>query len=115
MSISRRLPRMTNLRPKARAFDVANRLPLVSETARPVDVRGARLVRHSPAAAVAFPGVIFPRHHDARSHVLQVAGGLLVILGAYFTAVTIREIPRTAGIRSSGEGFGSARRGSSSQ
>jgi hypothetical protein len=78
--------------PKARLFSVTERTPLARETADPwifLLLTGLVVVA---GLAVAFPGEVFPEDEDARSHVIQLAAGMLVILGAWFTAVNIREV-----------------------
>jgi len=77
--------------PKSRLFESSTRLPLVGETADPwIFLVLAALVAAS-VLGIAFPHAIFPGDRDARGHVIQAAAGCLVILGAYFTAVNIRE------------------------
>jgi hypothetical protein len=78
---------------KARLFQVVStRIPLVRETADPwifLALVGLVLVT---TVALIFPDTVFSGDEDPRTHVIQVAAGLLVILGAYFTAVNIREV-----------------------
>lgn len=77
--------------PKARLFDLSTRIPLVRETADPWIFLVLAALVVVTAFAVTFPQDVFPGDKDARGHVIQVAAGFLVILGAYFTAVNIRE------------------------
>jgi len=79
-------------RPKAKLFEASTFLPFVGETADPWIFLVLSALVAVTVAGVALPHVVFPRDRDARSHVIQVAGGLLVVLGAYFTAVNIREV-----------------------
>jgi hypothetical protein len=76
---------------KARLFDVSTRIPLVRETADPWIFLVLAALVLATLFAVSFPGEVFPEDDDARTHVIQLAAGALVILGAYFTAVNIRE------------------------
>jgi hypothetical protein len=76
---------------KARLFDLSSRIPLVRETADPWIFLVLSVLFVATAFAVVFPEDVFAGDRDARSHVIQVAAGLLVVLGAYFTAVNIRE------------------------
>lgn len=70
----------------------STRIPIVRETADPwIFLMLAGLVLLT-ALALAFPDEVFSGDKDARTHVIQVAAGLLVILGAYFTSVNIREV-----------------------
>lgn len=41
--------------------------------------------------AIALPTTVFPHDHDGRTHVLQIAGGLLVVLGVYYTSIALRD------------------------
>jgi hypothetical protein len=82
---------MTGREPKARLFDLSTRVPLVRETADPWIFLVLTALVAVTTLAVIFPEDVFSGDRDARGHVLQVAAGLLVILGAYFTAVNIRE------------------------
>jgi len=82
---------MSELRPKARLFAFCNRLPLIGEVDDPVTATALLVFVAATLVAVAFPGLVFPRDHSARTHVLQVAAGILVVVGAYFSAVTLRE------------------------
>jgi len=72
-------------------FDLTGKLPIVGETADPWIFLVLMTLVAVAALGVAFPDDVFPGDDDARAHVIQVAAGLLVILGAYFTAVNIRE------------------------
>jgi hypothetical protein len=77
---------------KARLFDLANRMPIVGDTADPWIFLVLTALVAVATFGVLFPEDVFPGDSDARAHVIQVAAGLLVILGAYFTAVNIREV-----------------------
>jgi hypothetical protein len=78
--------------PKARLFDVAGRIPIIKETADPWVFLELLVLAVAVGLGVAFPDAIFPGDEDARTHVLQVGAGALVLLGAYFTAVNIRQV-----------------------
>lgn len=77
--------------PKARLFDVAGRIPIVKETADPWVFLELAILVVAVGFGVAFPDAVFPGDEDARTHMLQVGAGVLVIFGAYFTAVNIRQ------------------------
>lgn len=77
--------------PKQRLFGVPGRLPFVGETADPWIFTVLATLAVTAGLATAFAGEVFPHDKDARGHVIQLAAGLLVLLGAYFTAVNIRE------------------------
>jgi hypothetical protein len=63
------------------------RVPVIKDAADPVVAGVLWLVVILTVAGVALAGtVIFPHDKDARSHIIQLAGGMIVILGAYFTA-----------------------------
>jgi hypothetical protein len=76
---------------KARLFSLSTRIPLAKETADPWIFLVLVALVVVATVGVVFPEDVFPGDEDARSHVIQVAAGFLVILGAYFTAVNIRE------------------------
>lgn len=80
------------VKPKARIFTLSTRVPLVRETADPWIFLVLLALVVVATAGVILAGDVFPGDKDARTHVIQVATGLLVILGAYFTAVNIREV-----------------------
>ncbi len=67
-------------------------MPLVGDTADPWIFLVLTALVAVATFGVLFPEDVFPGDDDARAHVIQVAAGLLVILGAYFTAVNIREV-----------------------
>lgn len=75
---------------KDRLFSISERLPLLGGAADPfmAAVLGAFIC--VTLVAVEMPDRIFPGDKDARTHVLQLAGGLLVVGGFYFVAVTLR-------------------------
>jgi hypothetical protein len=77
--------------PKNWLFSRSNRIPLVREAADPVVATVLLLLLIATAYGIARPHDIFPHDHDARGHVLQVAGGLLVVLGAYATSIALRD------------------------
>lgn len=67
------------------------RLPLLAGAADPLILLVLVGLGLLAALGTAFAGQVFPDDHDARGHVIQIAAGVLVLLGAYFTAVTVRE------------------------
>jgi hypothetical protein len=73
-------------------FGLAGRIPLVRETADPWVFLELVVLVVVAGLGVAFAGAIFPGDDEARSHVLQVAAGVLIVFGAYFTSVNIREV-----------------------
>jgi hypothetical protein len=73
-------------------FDLAGRIPIVRETADPWIFTVLLLLVGLATFGVLDPNSVFPGDDDARAHVIQVAAGFLVILGAYFTAVNLREV-----------------------
>jgi hypothetical protein len=77
--------------PKNVLFSISNRIPLLREAADPVIATVLWTLLIATAGAVALPGEIFPHDHDARTHVLQIAGGLLLVLGAYATSIALRD------------------------
>jgi hypothetical protein len=77
---------------KGRLFAFCDRLPLIGETADPVIAAMLVGIGLLTLIAVAIPSAIFPGDKDARSHVIQVAAGVVLILGAYFAPVSIREL-----------------------
>jgi len=74
-------------------FDaVSTRVPIVRETADPwIFLMLVGLVLATILALI-FPEQVFSGDRDPRTHIIQVAAGLLVILGAYFTSVNLREV-----------------------
>lgn len=76
---------------KAQLWSVTDRIPLVKETADPVVATALGLLVVVAIVGISIPSTIFPHDRTARSHVLQLAGGLLVVFGVYYTALTIRD------------------------
>lgn len=76
---------------RTRLFDLAGRIPIVHETADPWIFTVLLLLVGLATYGVINADSVFPGDKDARAHVIQVAAGFLVILGAYFTAVNLRE------------------------
>lgn len=74
-------------------FEASKRIPVVGETVDPWIFLLLLGLAGSTTVGVMFAGEVFPNEpeKDARSHVIQLAAGLIVLLGAYFTAVNIRE------------------------
>ncbi len=83
---------MREREPKARLFDFAGRIPVARETADPWIFLVLIGLVAATVVALVFAREVFPDDDDARGHVIQLATGMLVILGAYFTAVNIREV-----------------------
>jgi len=77
---------------RTRLFDLAGRIPIVHETADPWIFTVLLLLIGIAAYGVINADSVFPGDKDARAHVIQAAAGFLVILGAYFTAVNLREV-----------------------
>ena len=77
--------------PKTRLFATINRAPIVGELADPIvaSVLGTLVI--ITIVAIALPSAVFPRDHDGRTHVLQIAGGLLVVFGVYYTSIAVRD------------------------
>jgi hypothetical protein len=86
-------PRRRSALPNAkhRLFNQLNRVPIVGETADPVVGSALIALTVLTIIGVALPGKLFPHDPDARTHVLQLAGGLLVVIGVYWAAVNLRE------------------------
>jgi hypothetical protein len=72
-------------------FDFAGRIPVARETADPWVFLAMIGLVAATAAGLVFAHDVFPGDDNARGYVIQLAAGMLVILGAYFTAVNIRE------------------------
>ena len=79
-------------RPKHALFGVFDRIPVVKEMADPIVAGVLGVLVLLTIAGVALPGQVFPHDHEARSHVMQIAAGLVVVFGAYYAAVNIREV-----------------------
>jgi hypothetical protein len=77
-------------RTKDRLFAFSERLPLIGRAADPFVAAALGLVVVLTLVFVAIPGQVFPEDHNARGHILQLAGGLIVVGGAYFAAVNLR-------------------------
>lgn len=77
---------------KDRIWGWCDHIPLIKETADPIVATVLSLVIVLTAMGLSFPGQIFPHDNAARSHVLQVAGGLVLIFGAYYASVNLREV-----------------------
>lgn len=77
---------------KDRIWGLCDHIPLIKETADPIVATVLGIVIVVTALGISFPGRIFPHDSAARSHVLQVAGGLVLIFGAYYTSVNLREV-----------------------
>ena len=78
--------------PRDLLFALSNRIPLVREATDPMMFLVLATLVVATGFAVFFAEDVFPGDEDARSHVLQLAGGLLIVLGGYFTSVSLREI-----------------------
>lgn len=78
---------MTPKRTTKESVELAfRRAPIVGESVDPVIAGILWLVLMLGIVGVALAGsVLFPHDKDARSHVIQLAGGVLLVLGAYFT------------------------------
>lgn len=76
---------------KSKLFYISTRIPLIRETADPWIFLVLTALVVAAAFGIFCPETVFPGDEDARTHVIQVAAGMLLILGAYFTAVNIRE------------------------
>jgi hypothetical protein len=77
--------------PKERLFQWVNGLPVIGEVADPIVASVLGMLVVVTMVAIAIPGSVFPHDHDARTHVLQIAGGLLVVLGVYYTSIALRD------------------------
>jgi hypothetical protein len=77
---------------KARVFSVFDRIPIVSEFADPIVATVLLAIIAVTAGALLLSSQIFPHDSEARSHVIQIAGGLVLILGLYYASVTVREL-----------------------
>ncbi len=82
---------MSRRGPRDLLFALSNRVPLVREASDPMVLLVLAILVVATAIAVVFPSDVFPGDKDARSHVLQLAGGVLVLFAAYFTSVNLRE------------------------
>lgn len=78
--------------PKTRAFSLFDRIPIVGEFADPIIATVLLAIMAVTAGALLLSSQIFPHDHEARSHVIQIAGGLVLILGLYYASVTVREL-----------------------
>jgi hypothetical protein len=78
--------------PKERLFGLSDRIPLVKEAADPIVAAVLGLLVVLAIVGISIPGEIFPHDNAARSHILQLAGGLILVLGAYYTSVNLREL-----------------------
>lgn|SRR5271170_5140865 len=77
---------------KTRVFSVFDRIPIVSEFADPIVATVLLAIIAVTAGALLLSSQIFPHDSEARSHVIQIAGGLVLILGLYYASVTVREL-----------------------
>jgi hypothetical protein len=75
---------------KDRLFTVSERIPLLGGAADPFMATVLGVFICVTLVAVEMPDRVFPGDRDARTHVLQLASGLLVVGGFYFVAVTLR-------------------------
>lgn len=78
--------------PKERLFGLCDRIPFIKETADPVVATVLALLLLLAIVGISIPGQIFPHDNAARSHVMQMAGGLVVVFGAYYATVNLREV-----------------------
>jgi hypothetical protein len=78
--------------PKERLFAICDRIPLVKEAADPIVATVLGLLAVLAVVGVSIPGEIFPHDSAARSHILQVAGGLVLLFGAYYVSINLREL-----------------------
>ncbi len=74
---------------KESIWGLTDRIPIVRETADPVMTTVLGLVIGLTIVGVCTPHTFFPHDRNARTEVLQLAGGLLVVLGAYYTVLGI--------------------------
>src|SRR5947209_14320651 len=71
---------------KQRFENIPGRSRWIGEAADPVVAGSLLLLAAAAAVCVALANHIFHGDPEARSHVIQIAGGVVVLLGAYFTA-----------------------------
>jgi hypothetical protein len=76
---------------KHRLWRIPDHVPLVRETADPIVFSVLALFVVVAIAAFALATTILPHDHNSRSHILQLAAGLLLVFGAYYTSLAIRE------------------------
>jgi hypothetical protein len=77
--------------PKERLFAVCYRIPVIKELADPIIATVLVFVLLIAVVGITIPGAIFPHDSGARGHVMQAVGGLVVIFGAYYASVNLRE------------------------
>ena len=77
--------------PKDKLFDFVNRLPLLGEMADPIVASVLLVLVSVTIFGLASPHAVFPHDHTPRSHILQAAGGLLVVFAAYYSAIALRD------------------------
>jgi hypothetical protein len=76
---------------KDRLFAFSERVPLLGRSRDPFMAMVLSGFAAVVLLAVALPEAVFPGDHEARTHVLQLAGGFLVLGGFYFVAVNLRD------------------------
>ena len=77
---------------KTRIFSIVDRIPIVREFADPIIAAVLLAIITVTASALLLSSQIFPHDSEARSHIIQIAGGLVLILGLYYASVTVREL-----------------------
>lgn len=73
-----------------RLYTSAEKLPLVGGAAYPFMAAALGVFVILTSVAVLIPQYVFPGDKDARAHVLQLGGGLIVVGAFYFATVTLR-------------------------
>jgi hypothetical protein len=76
---------------KERIWGLTDRIPVIRETADPVVATVLLGLVGLTIVGICVPHTVFPHDASARTHVLQLAGGLLFVFGAYYTGLTIRD------------------------
>lgn len=75
---------------KTRVYGAFDRVPVLREMADPVIAGCLAVVVLAVAVALVFAPDILPRDDNPEASIVQVGGGLVLVVGVYFTAVNIR-------------------------
>jgi hypothetical protein len=71
---------------KERLEEIPTHLPLIANASDPVVAAALWLVFLAATAGLIWAHRILPSDHEARTHIIQIAGGIVVLFGSYFAA-----------------------------